>query len=105
MALENPPDAIFAVNDMTAAGTIKALKSIGVAIPDQVSVVGFTDGLVSTVTDPPLTTVSQHGFEIGKRSMEMLLERIENPDSGIKPYTEVVKTDLVIRGSTRKIQK
>lgn len=102
MSMKHPPDAIFAVNDMTGVGTINALKGLGIQIPDQVSVVGFTDGLVSTVTDPPLTTVSQHGFEIGRKSMEMLLERIENPDSNIKPYTEVIKTELIIRGTTKK---
>jgi len=101
MSIENPPDAIFAVNDMTAAGTINALKAMKFRIPEDVSVVGFTDGLVSTVTDPPLTTVSQHGFEIGKKAAEMLLFRIKNPESGKKPYTEVIKTELVVRGTTR----
>jgi len=88
---------------MTTAGTVIALKRLNYAIPEQVSVIGFTDGLVSTVTDPPLTTVSQHGFELGKKSAEMLLYRIMNPDSGKKPYTEIIKTDLIIRGTTRKL--
>jgi LacI family transcriptional regulator len=102
MALADPPDGIFAVNDMTAAGTINALKKLKYRIPEDVSVIGFTDGLVSTVTDPPLTTVSQHGFEIGKKAAEMLLDRIMRPDSGKKPYTEVIKTELVVRGTTRQ---
>lgn len=101
MKLKNPPDAIFAVNDLTGAGTVNALKKLKYRIPEDVSVIGFTDGLVSTVTDPPLTTVSQHGFELGQKAAEMLLERIEHPDSGKKPYTEVVKTDLIVRGTTR----
>lgn len=101
MSNPNPPDAIFAVNDMTAAGTIRALKKLNYRIPDDISVIGFTDGLVSTVTDPPLTTVSQHGFEMGKKAAEMLLARIINPDSGIKPFTEVIPTELIIRGTTR----
>jgi DNA-binding LacI/PurR family transcriptional regulator len=103
MALEHPPDGIFAVNDMTAAGTINTLKKLKYRIPEDVSVIGFTDGLVSTVTDPPLTTVSQHGFEIGRKAAEMLLYRIIHPDSGKKAYTEVIKTELVLRGTTREV--
>ena len=87
---------------MTAAGTINALKKLHYRIPEDVSVIGFTDGLVSTVTDPPLTTICQHGFEIGKKAAEMLLERIMKPDSGKKPYTEVIKTELKVRGTTRQ---
>jgi DNA-binding LacI/PurR family transcriptional regulator len=103
MALQHPPDAILAVNELTAAGAVNALKKLNFKVPEQVSVVGFTDGLVSTVTDPPLTTVSQHGFQIGEKAASMLLERIKHPDSGKKPFTEVIKTELVVRGTTRPV--
>jgi len=103
MGKPRPPDAVFTVNDMTAVGTLNALKSMGFRVPQDVSIVGFTDGLVSSVTDPLLTTVSQHGFEIGHKATEILIRRInEEPDSP-KPITEIVKTDLVVRDSTRKL--
>ena len=101
MKLDDPPDAIFAVNDLTAAGAVNTLKKMNYSIPRDVSVIGFTDGLVSTVTDPPLTTVSQHGFEMGKTACKMLLDRIDHPDSGKKAYTEVIPTKLVVRETTR----
>ncbi len=104
MKQKNPPDAIFAVNDMTAAGAVNTLKKLGYKIPDDVSVIGFTDGLISTVTDPPLTTISQHGFEIGRKSAELLLKRIDNPDESFKPVTEVIKTELILRGTTREME-
>src|SRR5512145_2321592 len=63
MSRQKPPDAIFTVNDMTAVGTLNAIKAMGFKVPNDVSIVGFTDGLISSVTDPLLTTVSQHGFE------------------------------------------
>jgi LacI family transcriptional regulator len=66
---------------------------------------GFTDGLVSTVTDPPLTTVSQHGFELGKKAAEILLDRIQSGIEIKKPVTEVIPTELVVRESTREIKK
>jgi len=103
MKIDNPPDAIFAVNDMTAVGALNSLKKLGYRIPEDISVLGFTDGLVSTVTDPPLSTISQHGFEMGRIAAEMLLERIANPDSGKKPDTIVIPTELIIRGTTRNI--
>ncbi len=105
MNRENPPDAIFAVNDMTATGILKVLKRLNLKVPDDISVAGFTDGLVSTVTDPPLTTVSQHGFELGKRAAEILLDRIR---SGIEIKTlvqEVIPTELVVRESTRRMEE
>ena len=103
MALKNPPDAIFAVNDLTATGVLKVLKRLQLRVPEDISVVGFTDGLVSTVTDPPMTTVSQHGFEMGQIAARILLQRIENGMENFKPQTEVLKTELVIRESTKRI--
>lgn len=101
----NPPDAIFAVNDITATGILQGLKKLNLRVPDDISVGGFTDGLVSTVTDPPLTTVSQHGFELGKRAAEILLDRIQSGIEIKKPVTEVIPTELVVRESTKEIKK
>jgi DNA-binding LacI/PurR family transcriptional regulator len=103
MRMKHPPDAIFAVNDMTASGVLKVLKQMRFRIPEDVSVIGFTDGLVATVTDPPLTTVSQHGFEMGKKAMEMLLKRIDALEEDYPPVTEVIPADLVVRESTRPL--
>lgn len=101
MSMKNPPDAIFCVNDLTAVGTISALKMMNYKIPEDVSVIGFTDGLVSTVTEPPLTTVSQHGFDIGLKAAELLLRRLEDEDVKHKPVTEVIPTELIVRGTTK----
>lgn len=101
MRLSNPPDAIFAVNDLTATGVLRVLKQMRYRIPDDVSVIGFTDGLVAMVTDPPLTSVSQHGFEMGKKAMELLLRRIDALEDDFPVITEVIPTELVIRETTR----
>jgi LacI family transcriptional regulator len=103
MSRANPPDAIFTVNDMTAIGTMNAIKAIGKKVPGDVSIVGFTDGLVSSITDPLLTTVSQHGFEIGKKATEILIKRIKDECTTIYPVTEIVKTELIVRDSTRAL--
>ncbi len=103
MRLANPPDAIFTVNDMTAAGAMKVLKQMRYRIPEDVSVIGFTDGLVATLTDPMLTSVSQHGFEMGKKAMGMLLTRMDVLEGDLPARMEVLATDLIIRESTRPL--
>ncbi len=103
MRLKNPPDAIFTVNDMTASGVIKVLKQLRFRIPEDVSVIGFTDGLVAMITDPPLTSVSQHGHEMGKKAMTMLLLRIDVLEEDLPARTEIIPTELVIRESTRPL--
>lgn len=102
MRRDNRPDGIFAVNDLTAAGAMYAIKHMGYKVPEDVAICGFTDGLVSTLTDPTLTTVEQHGDKIGEIATELLLHRINAGDEPIPTTTKVIKTNLIIRASTRR---
>jgi LacI family transcriptional regulator len=81
----------------------KALKK-KINIPDDLSLIGFADGVWSRRLTPSLSTVSQHGPEIGKVAANMLIKRIEaNFEDGPKNYkTEIIKTELRYRESTRK---
>jgi DNA-binding LacI/PurR family transcriptional regulator len=97
---KNIPDAIFAVNDFTAIGAMTALKKHGIRIPDQIALAGFTNGLISMVTDPPLSTVDQHGYEMGQKAMELLLDRVERKFDGLA-RTVVIPTEFIPRGSTK----
>jgi LacI family transcriptional regulator len=103
MKLDPPPDAVFAVNDLTAAGALKSLKQMGYRVPEDVSVIGFTDGLVATVTDPPLTSVSQHGFILGTEAMGMLLRRLDMAKEDYPAVSKVIPTELVVRSSTKAL--
>lgn len=98
--LPEPPDGIFAVNEVTAAGALNAVKRAGLRVPEDVAIVGFTDGVVSRVTDPALTTVEQHGFKMGQLASDLLLKRINSNEAEYEPVTKVVKTNLVLRDST-----
>jgi len=96
-------NGIFAVNDLTAVGALKALKSQGISIPEQVSVVGFGDDTtLSVMVDPALSSVVQPGAEMGRMAMQLLLDRIEgtNVDSA-----QLIRLDtaLNIRQSSRSI--
>lgn len=102
MASNQKPDGIFAVNDLTAAGAMYAIKHMGYRVPEDVAICGFTDGLISTLTDPTLTTVEQHGDQMGEIATNLLLRRIHSEDTPIPTVTKVIKTNLIVRGSTRR---
>lgn len=96
------PDGLFAVNDLTAASAMKMVKLGGCIVPDDISIVGFSSDLISDLTDPTLTSVQQHGDIVGKEAFSMLIRNLENRREA--PFqTKVIKTELVIKGSTRNI--
>lgn len=94
------PDGFFAINDHCAAGIIYAVKLAKLRIPQDVAVCGFSDGELAKACDPMLTTVEQHGYEIGKNAAELLLSKIKGESEG--QYTNrIIKTNLIIRGTTK----
>ena len=97
----NRPDGIFAVNDLTAASAMKIINENGFRIPDDIAVAGFTSGQLSDITNPTLTSVEQNGNLIGKEAVRLLIDRIESKHQ--LPYqTKIIKTKLIIKGSTSK---
>ncbi len=94
-------DAVFAVNEIYAAIAIRIAKEKGLQIPEEFSVVGFTDGLISEYSSPSITTIVQHGYTIGEQAAELLINRIENPSEEFMPQTKVVSSNLKIRESSR----
>ena len=100
LQLDKKPDAIFAVNDPVAIGAFMQIKECGFKIPDDFALVGFSDNPVASLIDPPLTTVAQPKYKIGRIAATLLLEQIENTTDQYKPKVEVLKTQLIIRKST-----
>jgi LacI family transcriptional regulator len=96
------PDGIFAVNDMTAIGAMQTIMKRGYIVPDDVSIVGFSDGYLSGVTDPHLSSVDQHGYEMGTTAADMLFHRILSDEAEYVPEIKVLKADLIVRGSSVK---
>lgn len=100
--LENPdrPDGFFAINDQCAAGIMYAVKLAKLKIPEQVSIFGFTNDEFARASDPMLSTVEQHGYEMGLDAATLLIDKIKGVTHG--QYTNrIVKTNLIIRGTTR----
>ena len=94
------PDGVFAVNDLTATGVLKMVRKYGLNTPKDIKVVGFSDGFVANVTDPTLTTIDQHGFEMGKQAAQLLLDRINKTIENYSPVTKVIPINLIEREST-----
>ncbi|WP_333808944.1 LacI family DNA-binding transcriptional regulator [Flavobacterium sp.] len=101
--LENQTiDAILAVNELFAVTAIKLAMSKGIKIPDDLSVVAFTDGIISKYSTPTITTISQNGIKMGRKAAEMLIKRLELEDEEDEHYkTEIIETNLIIRESTK----
>ncbi|GAB1307861.1 LacI family DNA-binding transcriptional regulator [Urechidicola sp. KH5] len=95
-------DAVFAVTDVIAVGVSKYLNDNGIVIPDDVAVFGFSNWFMSSVVTPSLSTVNQPGFEMGRKSIELLLKEIQQKNDNEKPKPErfILPTDLIIRQST-----
>ena len=96
------PDGIFAVNDMTAIGAMKTIQKRGILIPDEIAIVGFSDGFLSGITDPHLSSVDQHGYEMGTTAAEILFKRILSDQEEYTPEVRVLNADLIVRGSSVK---
>lgn len=97
----NEIDAIFAVNELFAVTAIKIANKLGIKIPEDISIIGFTDGIISKYSTPSITTVSQNGIKMGGKAAKMLIDRLESEDEEEEQYrTEVIETELVEREST-----
>lgn len=95
------PEGIFAVNDLTALGAMKVLKKHNINIPGQIGLAGFGNGQNAILTDPPLTTIDQNGYEMGKISAQLLLRRIKFGLDDFVPEKHLVDTALIVRESIR----
>lgn len=95
-------DGIFAVNEQFSTSAVKALHTQGRRVPEDVQVVSFSDGELSRRFIPGLTTINQHGAEMGARAAELLINRLENTGEDEQARTTVIETSLIQRESTRK---
>lgn len=97
------PTAFFAANDLTALGVIKAVKSLGLSVPKDVSVVGYDNTILAEITDPSLTTINQQMRKMGYHATNLLIKRIKgerNPGEKV-----IFDIGLVVRNSTAAVEK
>jgi LacI family transcriptional regulator len=98
----NRPTAVFAANDILAIGALEAIYDSGFNVPEDISLIGMDDIYPVSVTRPPLTTIAKQKYKIGRKAVELLIDRIDsNSESAIKKIA--IPCHLQSRGSTRLI--
>ncbi|KUJ60331.1 LacI family transcriptional regulator [Flavobacteriaceae bacterium CRH] len=102
---DNKIDAIFALDENDSVAALRVSLKKGFRVPEDISIIGFADGiLASRRLSPSLTTISQHGIEIGEVAAKQLIKRLEESEEETSDYeTIVIKTKLKERESTRKV--
>ena len=101
LQLKDRPTAIFAVNDMTAFGIMQELLNNEVRVPQDVSIIGFDNIEISSMVNPPLTTINQPSFETGRLACKLLLDSIEN--NGYENVPVTLEPTLIVRESVKKL--
>jgi LacI family transcriptional regulator len=94
-------DGIFAVNELYALSAMKVARKLNKTIPDDIQFIGFTDGVLSKHATPSLTTVSQHAQQMGEKSADLLIDRLENEDEDEQFQTVIIETEIIERHSTK----
>jgi LacI family transcriptional regulator len=100
VGMKNRPDAVFSSGDYSALGAILCAREAGLQIPEDFAITGFANEPWDSFFDPPLTSVDQHAFEIGKQAATLLLQQIETKDESFVPRTIVLDPDLIVRKSS-----
>ncbi|WP_207534396.1 LacI family DNA-binding transcriptional regulator [Desertivirga arenae] len=97
--LPQAADAIFAVNDPSAIEAIKAIKSLGLRVPEDMAVIGFGNNYGAECTEPGLTTLNHPVAEMGRSAINLLLQMVQDDASKWRAITKSLEAQLIVRGS------
>ncbi|MEZ4767967.1 MAG: LacI family DNA-binding transcriptional regulator [Caldilineales bacterium] len=98
LELDSPPTAIFAQNDRMAVGVLRAARDRGLRIPEDLAVIGVDDMPLASYFDPPLTTLRQDLYAIGRQAAQLVIQTVEHPESPRQHL--LLPAELVVRQST-----
>tara|TARA_B110000091_G_scaffold176784_1_gene191762 strand:+ start:6535 stop:7566 length:1032 start_codon:yes stop_codon:yes gene_type:complete len=98
----NTIDAVIATDESSAIAAMKVAIKKGFKVPQNFSVISFSNGILARHSSPKMTTVSQHGEIMGATAAEILINKLDKKIMPEKPKTVVIKTNLVERNSTKK---
>ncbi len=101
LSLPKPPTAVFCHSDVMALGALSYAKRRGLKVPNDLSIIGFDNISLAEFCDPPLTTVAQPRFDIGREAMLLLLEQLQGHT--VSSGSRLLDCELVIRGSTKAL--
>lgn len=101
--MKQPPDAIFAsTSDFSALGVLEVATQMGIMVPDQLGICGYSNEPFTEITSPSITTVDQYSFSMGKTIANLFFQELEVSDQYVEPKIMSIKPKLIIRESTRK---
>ncbi len=93
-------DAVLCVNEIFAVRAMRIAQHKGIKIPEDLSIIGFTDGILSKLSTPSLTSVAQHGIRMGEIAAKLLIEKVENDSEQETFRTEIIEATIIEREST-----
>lgn len=93
-------DAVLSVNEIFGIHGMKVLQKKGFRIPEDISIIGFTDGLLAKYAYPSITSIAQHGERMGEIAVEMLIQKIESEKEEETYQTKILEPTLIERNST-----
>lgn len=99
---EKMPTAFFVANDAIATGVVRALQQNGFCVPEDVSIIGFNDTIMSQYITPPLTSIRVNLENLGEVAVQLMVERINNRTY---PKKVIIPSEFIVRESVRKIDK
>ncbi|GGI55835.1 LacI family DNA-binding transcriptional regulator [Winogradskyella haliclonae] len=94
-------DGIFAVNELYALTAMRVARRLGFNVPNDMQVIGFTDGVLSKHSTPSLSTVSQHAQLMGEKAAGLLIDKLENDEDEESYQTQIIASELIERESTK----
>jgi LacI family repressor for deo operon, udp, cdd, tsx, nupC, and nupG len=101
LSLKNPPDAIFAsTSDFSALGVLEVATAMGIKVPGQLGILGYSNEAFTELTSPSITTIDQFSIYMGKTVADLYFQEMENKDILVVPKTISIKPKLIIRSST-----
>jgi DNA-binding LacI/PurR family transcriptional regulator len=100
LQLPEPPDALLTVSDRITIGCYSLIRSKGLIIPNEMAVAGFSNFNAPELFNPPLTTVRQNAFEMGKQATELLIKQVESKRPVTSFEKRVLPTELIVRSSS-----
>lgn len=97
---KNMPTAFFTANDAIASGVIKGLKENNINVPNDISIIGFNDTIISQYTNPPLTAIRVHIENLAEVAVELIMERLKNRSYSKKV---IIPSEFILRNSVKEI--
>ena len=104
LRMKNPPDAIFAsTSDFSALGVLEVATQLGISVPDQLGICGYSNEPFTEITSPSITTIDQYSFSMGKTIANLYFQEMEVADLDVEPKVMSIKPKLIVRKSTKRL--